>query len=254
MIFYFSGVGNSAWVARKLANKLHDRVLPIADEIRTAMEYTPAEGEQVGFVFPVYGWEPPKIVMDFVEKMEMRKVPEYLYFVCTCGDDTGKTASVFMSALKAKGWRCHAGYSVLMPDTYVCLPGFDVDGEEELKRKEMNASARVDFIGEELAHRVIMDKHACFEGAFPNIKTYVLGGLFRKFLMSPKPFHATDACISCGLCEKRCPVRNIKVDGKPQWGNDCTMCLACYHACPEHAIQYGGRTKNKGQYKKEHLD
>jgi hypothetical protein len=25
--------------------------------------------------------------------------------------------------------------------------------------------------------------------------------------------------------------------------------LACYHACPQHAIHYGNRTKNKGQYK-----
>ena len=56
MIFYFSGVGNSAWVAYKLADKLQDYVLPIADEIHTVMEYTPAEGERVGFVFPVYGW------------------------------------------------------------------------------------------------------------------------------------------------------------------------------------------------------
>ena len=250
MIFYFSGVGNSAWVARKLAEKLHDKVLPIADEIRTAMEYTLAPGEPMGFVFPVYGWEPPKIVMDFVRGMKMAQVPEYLYFVCTCGDDTGKTADVFQSALKAKGWKCQASYSVLMPDTYVCLPGFDIDGEDELKRKEANAAARVDYIGDELSRRVVMDKHGCFEGAFPKIKTYVLGGLFRQFLMSPRPFHATDACVSCGLCEKRCPVHNIRlVEGKPQWGDDCTMCLACYHACPQHAIHYGNRTKNKGQYK-----
>ena len=249
MIFYFSGVGNSAWVARKLADKLQDRVLPIAEEIRTPMEYTLAPGERVGFVYPVYGWEPPKIVLDFVREMKISQAPEYLYFVCTCGDDTGKTADVFMAALQAKGWKSHASYSILMPDTYVCLPGFDIDGEDELKRKLDNASARVDFIAEELSRKVIMDKPGCFEGAFPKVKTYVLGGLFRKFLMSPKPFHATDACISCGLCEKRCPVHNIKVEGKPQWGDDCTMCLACYHACPVHAIQYGGRTKNKGQYK-----
>ena len=195
MIFYFSGVGNSAWGARKLAEKLHDKVLPIADEIRTAMEYTLAPGEPVGFVFPVYGWEPPKIVMDFVRRMKMAQVPEYLYFVCTCGDDTGKTADVFQSAIQAKGWKCQASYSVLMPDTYVCLPGFDIDGEDELKRKEANAAARVDYIGDELSRRVVMDKHGCFEGAFPKIKTYVLGGLFRQFLMSPKPFHATDACV-----------------------------------------------------------
>ena len=107
MIFYFSGVGNSAWVARKLANALQDKVLPIAEEIRKEAAYTPAKGERVGFVFPVYGWEPPKIVMDFIRKMQMM-APDYLYFVCTCGDDTGKTADVFMSAIKAKGWNCHA--------------------------------------------------------------------------------------------------------------------------------------------------
>ena len=254
MIFYFSGVGNSAWVARKLGEKLQDKVLPIAEEIRTEMEYDLSPDERVGFVFPVYGWEPPKIVMDFVRRMTLKQVASYLYFVCTCGDDTGKTADVFMSALRAKGWSCHASYSVLMPDTYVCLPGFDIDGEEELKRKTQNAAARVDFMGDELSRRVVMDKHGCFEGAFPKLKTYVLGGLFRAFLMSPKPFHATDACIACGLCEKRCPVHNIKVGEKPQWGDDCTMCLACYHACPQHAIHYGNRTKDKGQYKKEHLE
>ena len=248
MILYFSGVGNSAWVARKLADVLHDQVLSIAEEIRKEMVYTPAKGERVGFVFPVYGWEPPKIVLDFIRRMRMQ-TPEYLYFVCTCGDDTGKTNRIFTQTIEQKGWHCHAGFSVTMPDTYVCLPGFDIDGEDELNRKLQNASARVDFIAEELKQRVVQDKYNCLEGAFPNVKTYVLGWLFRKFLMSPKPFHATDACISCGLCEKRCPVHNIKVEDKPQWGNDCTMCLACYHVCPEHAIHYGKQTKKKGQYK-----
>jgi len=249
MIFYFSGVGNSAWVAGRLADLLQDKVVPIAEEICNEMVYTPAKDERVGFVFPVYGWEPPKIVLDFIQRMQMR-TPEYLYFVCTCGDDTGKTNRIFTQAIERKGWHCHAGYSVTMPDTYVCLPGFDIDGEDELKRKLQNASARVDFIAEELLLKVMHDKYNCLEGAFPNVKTYVLGWLFRKFLMSPKPFHATDVCVSCGLCEKRCPVHNIKVEGKPQWGDDCTMCLACYHACPEHAIHYGNRTQKKGQYKR----
>jgi len=35
---------------------------------------------------------------------------------------------------------------------------------------------------------------------------------------------------------------------KPVWGMDCTSCLACYHVCPQHAVQYGKRTKDKGQY------
>ena len=247
MIFYFSGVGNSAWVARKLAASHNDKVLAIADEIGNEMEYSLHDGEKVGFVFPVYGWEPPHIVLDFIKRMQMPN-PEYLYFVCTCGDDTGKTAKVFTQAIQAKGWKCSAGYSVIMPDTYVCLPGFDVDESEELKRKMENASARVDFIADELKQSPVHHKYNCFEGAFPNIKTYVLGSLFRAFLMSPKPFRVTDACTACGLCAKKCPVHNIELTDKPCWGKNCTMCLACYHACPQHAIEYGNRTKGKGQY------
>jgi len=29
---------------------------------------------------------------------------------------------------------------------------------------------------------------------------------------------------------------------------DCTSCLACYHVCPQHAVQYGKKTKGKGHY------
>ena len=102
MIFYFSGVGNSAWVAYKLAEKLHDGVLSIAEEIGMEKQYVPMKGEQVGFVFPVYGWEPPKIVLEFIGRMRM-ETPDYLYFVCTCGDDTGKTSRIFTQAIEKKG-------------------------------------------------------------------------------------------------------------------------------------------------------
>ena len=63
--------------------------------------------------------------------------------------------------------------------------------------------------------------------------------LFNTFLMSPKPFHATEACIACKKCEKVCPVNNIKVTDRPVWGDNCTQCLACYHICPVHAVEYG---------------
>lgn len=81
-------------------------------------------------------------------------------------------------------------------------------------------------------------------------KSYLIHPLFMHTLMSPKPFKAADSCISCGLCEKACPVRNIhlKERGKPEWGSHCTMCLACYHSCPKHAIEYSCLTQKKGQY------
>ena len=70
-------------------------------EIDKNKEYKLREGEKVGFVFPVYAWGPPEIVLRFIRRLKMTK-PEYLFFVCTCGDDTGRTAQLFSSAVARK--------------------------------------------------------------------------------------------------------------------------------------------------------
>lgn len=245
MIFYFSGTGNSLWVARQIAERLDDELVSMTDKIDRT--YTLKENERVGFVFPVYAWGPPTCVIDFISRVRIEK-PTYLYFICTCGDDTGKTGEVFSKAISKRGWKCMAGYSITMPNTYVCLPGFNVDDKDLEYMKIENAQERIKFIADELAKRIQMSKFNCHEGAFPNLKTYVIRPFFHSFLMSPKLFHATDACTSCRMCEKKCPTHNIKVNRKPQWGENCTHCLACYHVCPFKAIQYGNRTHNKGQY------
>ena len=58
------------------------------------------------------------------------------------------------------------------------------------------------------------------------------------------------AATGCGTCMRTCPMYNISMkDGKPLWGNNCAMCLACYHRCPAHAVMYGHTTRHKGQYR-----
>ncbi len=249
MIFYFSGTGNSAWVARRLAERLREERCNLAAGTDKG-KYALKEEERLGFVFPVHAWGPPEIVLRRLRELQTNDRPTYLFFVCTCGDDTGRTANVFTQAVRQKGWQCMAGYSVTMPNTYVCLPGFDVDNKNVEENKLQNAIARVDFIAEELEKRVRMKRFDCHEGAWPFTKTYLLRPLFHRFLMSPHPFRATDACTGCKRCEKICPVHNIHVTQHPVWGTDCTQCLACYHVCPAHAVTYGKQTRGKGQYQR----
>lgn len=79
MIFYFSGTGNSRWVAESLGKRLEDAVEDIADVKIEKEEYTLPEGEILGFVFPVYAWAPPTIVMDFISLLRLSSAPKYVF-------------------------------------------------------------------------------------------------------------------------------------------------------------------------------
>lgn len=248
MIFYFSGTGNSEWAARSLACRMADRVYAVVEALDSSEPFCIGEDEPVGFVFPVYGWAPPAAVMQLVGRLRLSAEPRYVYFVCTCGDDTGKTSRLMRKALANRGWECAAAFSLTMPNTYVCLPGFDVDPDEVAKRKLSEASRRIADIAQRIDCRWCGDD--CHEGVLPRLKTYVLGYFFKRFLMSSHRFRTTDSCVSCGRCAQVCPLRNVqmKPNEKPVWSDRCAMCLSCYHHCPKHAVEYGHRTMTKGQY------
>ena len=69
MIFYFSGTGNSRWVANALGIALGEAVVSIADELKTGKKefLCPLrEDEKVLFVYPVHSWGPAVPVARFV--------------------------------------------------------------------------------------------------------------------------------------------------------------------------------------------
>ena len=56
MIFYFTGVGNSKWIAELLSKKLNEPVVSINDIIKSEVksyEYTAKADERILLVFPI---------------------------------------------------------------------------------------------------------------------------------------------------------------------------------------------------------
>lgn len=239
MIYWFSGTGNSRYVAERIAELTGEHTQSIADTGEAG-----ETGGVAGLVFPVYGWMPPAIVRRFAQANAARlNAAAYSFAVMTCGDDAGKALDV----LKATGFTPQSAFTVIMPNTYVSLPGFDVDGDAVRKRKLQSCAGRIGEISALTAARAkTTDVH---EGLLPRTKTYLLGRIIAGYLTASRKFRAGDACNSCGTCAKACPVGNIPaVKPRPVWGGNCTGCLACYHVCPRHAIAFGTFTKGKGQY------
>ncbi len=248
MIYYFSGCGNSRWLAEGLAEATQDRVCFIPDAIIHDAVVELHTGERLGFVFPVYAWAPPNIVMQFVQRLQVKHRPEYVYLACTCGDEAGLSERIFRKALQHKGWDLDAAFSFVMPETYINLPGFRLDTEENEKRKLEAAQQRLT----EVAERIRSNERACSDmkaGKASWLKSKVVQPLFQALLISDRPFRVGSDCVSCGKCEEVCPVGNIRFSsGRPHWQHHCSGCMACYHHCPINAIQFGRHTKGKGQY------
>lgn len=128
----------------------------------------------------------------------------------------------------------------------------DVDTPEREAEKIETSQIRLNRMIDDIMHcrpfRSEPDR-----GRWPRINSRLIGSFFVNRLVTDKPFHVVeDRCIKCGKCADVCPVNDIK-GGRgltPEWlhNGHCLTCFNCYHHCPTHAIEFGSRTKNKGQY------
>lgn len=188
----------------------------------------------------------------FIRKMSVSNAAgHYCFALCTCGDTVGDTMTILNRELGRRGMKATGLFSIVMPESYVCLPFMYTDTEEREKEKIAAAERIIEKIAKDVeGHRNVAD--TLVKGATPRLYSYVIGQYFNRRMITDKPFRVDDACIECGICAEVCPTGDI-VGGKgkkPEWQHDesCTCCLACYHHCPVHAINYGKRTEKRGQY------
>lgn len=246
MILWFSGNGNSRFVAEQLAEKLGDECRFMLD-----CQTLDAKERRIVWVFPVYSWGIPPVVLSRLRNMKLPPEAEH-YLVLTCGDDIGYTDRQWRRELLRRDAACkvRSAFSVIMPNTYVLLPGMDTDKPAVEEAKISAATERLRFVCKAIRTGARIEADVT-RGSMPWLKSKVLYPLFVATLMSPKPFHSDDRCVGCGKCAATCPMKNIEMrDNRPVWGKNCAMCLGCYHVCPHHAVCYGHRTDGKHQYRR----
>lgn len=252
MIVCFSGTGNTARAVERLAGLLGEtdvRMLRGRELLDPAGCELTTTDSRVIWAFPTYSWGVPPVMCEYISHVQadegLARAKHYMF--TTCGDDMGYTDRQWRDLIRRRGWHAAGAYAVIMPNTYVTMKGFDIDSPELSQSKLDAAPAKIDEIAAMIQGGD--DRDVTVRGAFPWIKSRVIYPWFVRFEMSPKPFHSTEGCISCGQCERSCPMDNIELkDGRPVWGDRCALCLRCYHICPRHAVAYGNVTGSKGQW------
>lgn len=245
MIVYFSGTGNSRYVAEMLADLTCDTAVDAGRMIKNGEKAELCSDKPYVFVSPVYVSAPPMLFLDFIRNASLSGSKK-AYFVMTCASGMG-AAPVYCGELCSEKGLVYMGTKqVAMPQNYLIL--FKMNTPE--RAREIIAEAEPDI-------KLIADR---ISGASPfnepepkgweKWSTELVLAPYYKWFMGAKDFYVTGACIGCGKCASSCVLNNIRlVNGRPVWGESCTHCMACINLCPKTAIEYGSKTPGKQRHK-----
>ena len=244
-IYYLTGTGNSLKIAKDLADELGKTTLNSMPRAVGKIE-----GRIVGFVFPIYFARPPVFVQEFVERSMFGDI-EYLFLIANGGGLFGTGLKILEAQLNDKGQTVHSGFLVDMPGNHPKISSMQKKphGAYFAREKErIKEIARI--VSNKDAHGVETNlgplgkffSHVAFRGPWELSKAHRLDESLR----------VNERCVGCGTCERVCAVGNIlrkSPHGKPEWQHKCINCAACYHHCPQEAIEFSGVRRQMKRYR-----
>lgn len=244
MILYFSGTGNSEYVARRIGREIDDETVSLFPKIRDR-DFSEIRSESPWVVVaPTYAWRMPRIVHEWLKNTNLAGSRD-IYFVLTCGGSAGNAGGYLQKLCAAKKLNNLGCMDIQMPENYTAM--FSTPAREQaleiIRQSESAIERAASFIkrGEAFPQPEITLGDRLSSG--------VVNDVFYPMFVHADKFYATSACVSCGKCVRVCPLKNVRLeDGKPAWGKSCTHCMACINRCPSEAIEYGARSKGKARY------
>ncbi len=244
MILYFSGTGNSEYVAKQIAKETGDCVLNLFQKLRDH-DYGEITSETPWIIVtPTYAWRIPRLVSQWILKTPLTGSNK-IYFVMTCGGDTGNAEAYAEKLCTEKKMSCMGCAEIVMPENYIAMfrtPTREEAGKiiQAARNPIKTAIAAIQTGGKIPSKQISVKDH---------LTSGMINDMFYPLFVHAKKFYATEACISCGQCVKVCPMKNVRLtDGKPVWGGNCTHCMACICRCPAEAIEYGKHSKGLPRY------
>jgi ferredoxin/flavodoxin len=242
-IFYYTGTGNSLWVARTLAKELGEvELVSISGWMKAK---TPINSRLVGVVFPIHMWGVPPRIVKLVTELKSLS-PEYIFAVGVDAEQVANALVQLKGIFKKNGMLLSSGFEVKLPTNYI--PWGGPDPKEKQEQKFEAARKKILLIASIIKNR--------------ETRPVEKGPLWQRLVYTPlyklslpqiprmdKAFWVDEKCNKCGICSKVCPSENIAmVEGKPTWNQHCEQCLACIQWCPQKSIQYGKKTPAYERY------
>ena len=153
MIFYFSGTGNTKYLAERIGEKLGEPIISIADALKSdKTDFTAEKGKSIGFVIPVYFSGVPKCVREFIGKMNLSFGGDnYIFTALSCGGNTANAGKMLHKLLIEKGVTVNASYSAVMVDNYI--PMYNIQTQQEADKMLLEINPKIELLADKIARK-----------------------------------------------------------------------------------------------------
>ena len=245
LLLYFSGTGNSQYVAELFCKFTDAKIRSIEEKIDFGQLIT--SEKIIGFCYPVYGSRVPRIMREFVIKNMNHLKNKKVIIFCTQLLFSGDGARAFIDIFPKNYFDVIYAEHFSMPNNICNLFILPVSGEIKIKKYLTKAEQKMRSVCDNIKNGVIKKRGF-------NIFSRILGlsqGLFwlsveKKYLDTVA---ITDDCNQCCLCVKICPMNNLEYqDSRIIQKSNCGICYRCINKCPQKAITILFRKKVKNQY------
>jgi len=246
MLLYFSGTGNTKYIAELFCQNISAKSYSIEENIDFGQLIT--SEEIIGFCYPIYGSRVPRIMREFAAKyLELLKNKKIFIF-CTQLIFSGDGARAFLDIFPKKYFEVIYAEHFFMPNNVCNLFILPLENEVKIKKYIKNAKRKMEIVCNNINNGIIKKRGF-------NILSELLGlmqGIFMPMIekKSLDCVKITENCSLCCLCVVNCPMKNLEnKNEKVIQKSNCTICYRCINICPQKAIIMFFKQKVKKQYK-----
>ena len=257
IIFYFTGTGNSLYIARQLAGA-NAELLSIPQMVKQG-RYD-FEADEIGIVYPIYGHMPPYMVRRFIQQAKLKA--GYKFAVLTYGARKCDAVEIWDDISRKAGNAFDYIGTIVMVDNW--LPNFDMNEQIKMDKHIPENLQRItgDIDERRHWHEPVTEEERQMHREF--MRWTKLDPEVGFLLKSEKCFTVTDVCIGCGICTNVCPRGNYELNARGVGiSGDCEFCFACIQNCPQRAIRFrksedgsfpnGTEVNPDARYRNEHV-
>jgi len=254
-LYYYSGAGNTKFIAKKIRkglNKHGHQVHFVKITDQTVTEVKRGDAYIVGF--PIYDLTSPQLVKDLITNLHDQHKP--ISFFCTKAFASADAMKELYELSTRQHLSTISTMEVYMPgtDALVLFAAPNSVTEKVLKFfHSRNIDKKVDRfimkVSQNKPQRVIRQKwYTYLSFLIPQKTKEAFHAQYTQYI--PEFYSQTDLCIECMKCVNECPRDNIRFDDYIQFDLNCDMCLHCVHHCPVESIQIGDFTQGHVRYRK----